>query len=258
MYCPHCQRPLPDPPQRFCPHCGGDVQGAPAAAGIARPAGGSTPWESRDRLGLLNAFVETTKEVLVSPTEFFRRMPVTGGIGAPLGYGVLVYYVGAVVGALYQLVFQGLTGGASLGRLPEQSEALEPFLRLFTHGVGIFVWLILGPIFALAGIFVASAIYHLFLMLFGGAKQGFEATLRTVCYGGATQLLQIVPICGGLIGAIWGIVVTIIGLSEAHGTSRGTAAAAVLVPILLCCCCCFALIALMFGGIAGLVNQQMR
>ena len=32
MYCPHCQRPLPDPPQRFCPHCGGDVQGAPAAA----------------------------------------------------------------------------------------------------------------------------------------------------------------------------------------------------------------------------------
>lgn len=256
MYCPHCQRPLPDPPQRFCPHCGGDVQGAPAAAGAARPAAGrSTPWESRDRLGLLNAFVETTKQVLTSPTAFFRDMPVEGGIGAPLGYGVMVFYVGAVVGALYQLVFQGLMGGWGISQFSQHGGALERFLPMLTHGAGIVVTLILGPLLALAGIFVASAIYHLFLMLFGGAKQGFEATLRTVCYSGATQVLQIVPICGGLIGAIWGIVVVVIGLSEAHGTGRGTAAAAVLVPILLFCCCCLGAIALMFGGIAGLANR---
>jgi hypothetical protein len=37
-----------------------------------------------------------------------------------------------------------------------------------------------------------------------------------------------------LIGGIWGLVVVIIGLAEAHEISRGKAAAAVLIPVALC------------------------
>jgi len=255
MYCPHCQRPLPDPPERFCPHCGGDIQGAPLAPGTA-PAGGSTPWESRDRLGFVNAFVETTKQVLASPSGFFRRMPVSGGVGAPLGYGVLTGYLGLIVAALYQLVFRSvLTSWA--GRFSEGSEPLERLLPLMGQGVGFVAQLFLGPLFVLIGLFVGTAIVHVFLMLFGGAQRGFEATFRVACYSEATALAQAIPMCGGLVAAVWWVVVAIIGLSEAHGTSKGTAAAAVLVPVLLVCCCCIGALALMFGGIAGLA-QHMR
>ena len=256
MYCPHCQRPLPDPPERFCPHCGGDVQGAPAAAGAARPAAaGATPWENRDQLGWLNAFVETTRQVLLSPAEFFRGMPVAAGIGAPLGYGVLTAYIGTAVSALYQLVLQGMMGGLA-GQFAQGGEAFERLAPMLTGGFGLVVTLILGPLFALVFIFVASALIHVFLMLFGGAKRGFEATLRTVCYCQATQLLQIVPLCGGLVASVWGIVALIIGLSEAHGVGRGTAAAAVLLPIVVFCCCCVGGIFLMAGGIASLAHQM--
>lgn len=255
MYCPHCQRPLPDPPERFCPHCGGDIQGAPQAAGAARPAPtASTPWENRNRLGLLNAYVETTKQVLLSPAVFFRAMPGAAGIGAPLAYGVLTAYIGAAVSALYQLVLHSVMGSWA-SQFAQGGEAFERLVPIFTQGAGLLMTLILGPLFALMGIFVGAAITHLFLMLFGGANRGFEATLRTVCYCQATQLLQVVPLCGGLVASIWGIVVLIIGLSEAHGVGRGIAAAAVLVPLLLVCCCCIGGAFLMFGGIASLAHH---
>jgi hypothetical protein len=256
MYCPHCQRPLPDPPERFCPSCGGDVQGAPAAAGAPRPASaGSTPWENRDQLGVLNAFVETARQVLLSPAEFFRNMPVVGGIGAPLAFGVLTAYIGTAVSALYQLVLQGMMGSWA-SQFAQGGEAFERFVPMFTQGAGLVATLILGPLFALVGIFVGSAVMHVFLMLFGGAKRGFEATLRTVCYCQATQLLQVVPVCGGLVASVWAIVALIIGLSEAHGIGRGTAAAAVLVPIVVLCCCCVGGVFLMAGGIASLAHQM--
>lgn len=251
MYCPHCQRPLPDPPERFCPHCGGDVQGAPAAAAVT---GGSTPWENRDRLGFVNAFVETTKQVLLSPGEFFRRMPSSGGVGAPLGYGVLTGSTGLIVGALYQLVFQSVVTTWA-GRLGEGGP-LERLLPMMGQGLGFAVQIFLGPLLVLVGLFVATAIVHVFLMLFGGARRGFETTFRVACYAEATALLQIVPLCGGLIAAVWWIVAAIIGLSEAHGTGKGAAAAAVLVPMLLVCCCCAGAAALMFGGIAGLASRM--
>jgi hypothetical protein len=255
MYCPHCQRPLPDPPERFCPHCGGDVQGAAQAAGAERPVSSpGTPWESRDRLGLVNAYVETTKQVLLSPTAFFRAMPVAGGIGAPLAFGVLTAYIGAVVSALYQMVLNSVMGSWA-SQFTQGGEAFERLIPILTQGAGLLMTLILGPLFALAGIFVGAAITHLFLMMFSGAGRGFEATLRTVSYCQATQLLQILPLCGGIVASVWGIVVLIIGLSEAHGVSRGTAAAAVLVPLLLVCCCCVGGAFLFFGGIASLAHH---
>jgi hypothetical protein len=67
-------------------------------------------------------------------------------------------------------------------------------------------------------------------------------------------MLAVVPVCGFLAG-LYVLVLNIIGLSEAHGISRGKAAAAVLVPILLVCCCCALGIGLLFGGLAGVLSQ---
>ena len=241
--CPRCQQPLPDPPERFCPHCGAELA----------PAVRSTPWEQRDRIGLVSALVETTQQVFTRPTEFFRAMPVTGGLGGPLLYGVIVGYAGLVAAAIYGAIFQAVAG-PRLFELTHRSE-LEKFLPYVQGGMGLVLQVVLGPLLIAAGLFISSAILHLLLMLFGGAPRGFEATFRVRCYAEAASLLRLVPFCGTPIFVIFILVLTIVGLSEAHGIGRGRAAAVVLLPLFFLCCCCVGAIVLAVGGLASALGN---
>lgn len=229
----------PPPPPRF-------------GSGGAPPQG--TPWDRRAELGFVPAVFDTIKGVLGSPTEFFRAMPKEGGIGGPLGYGVLVGYFGVLVTAIYQALMNTLIGSTLAGLGDRGSFGrLAPYLE---GGVGLLSQVLFGPIGILIGIFVFSGLYHLVLLIMGEARQGFETTVRVVCYVESAAVLQIVPFCGGLLTLVAWIVVGIVGLSEAHGIGRGSAAVAVLAPIVLCCCCCGAAIALVVGGIGGLAGLQ--
>ena len=60
-----------------------------------------------------------------------------------------------------------------------------------------------------------------------GKFQGYSA--------GSTGLIAMVPFCGGIVSAIWQVVILIIGLARAHEISTGRAAAAVLLPAIICC-----------------------
>jgi hypothetical protein len=95
------------------------------------------------------------------------------------------------------------------------------------------------------------------LLLLGGARGTFETTMRVVAYTmGATSLLQVLPMCGSLLAAVWAVVVNIIGLAQAHEISTGKAAAAVLLPVVACCVLIVvawaAAIASMLGGAGAL------
>jgi hypothetical protein len=69
--------------------------------------------------------------------------------------------------------------------------------------------IILGPIFVLAALSFESGIVHLFLMLVGGSKKGFNTTICTWAYGYG---LNIIPFVGWLLA----LIVQTIGLSRAH------------------------------------------
>jgi len=64
-------------------------------------------------------------------------------------------------------------------------------------------------------------------------------------------VLQLIPVCGGVIAAVWGIVVNCIGLARAHETDTGRAVLAVFLPIILCCGLGFVIL-FMAGGLAAL------
>jgi len=114
--------------------------------------------------------------------------------------------------------------------------------------------MVLAPIFVIIGVFFQAAILHLMLMLVGGAARGFEATARVCSYAQAAQLAQIIPMCGGLVSAVWSVILLIVGLSTAHGITRGKAALAVILPVVLCCAF---MMALMFMGVlAGVASSQ--
>ena len=184
------------------------------------------------RLGLGAAFLETTRGVLFAPRRFFARMPPRGGAGDPLGYGMLAGFVGILASAVYRLVMELVSGGR-WGELPY----LEPLRRFGNPGVLFFgLQVVFGPVMLLAFLLVLAALLHGALALFGGARQGFEATFRVVCYAEAVSVLSLVPLCGEIVAIPYFMVIWVVGLAATHGVGVGRPLAAVGAVMLLCCC----------------------
>ena len=285
MQCPRCQTTLPQPPERFCPNCGADLAalgvpgtpgGPPMAPGTPPPPppgaygggyggggggyggpsgpGGTIPWEQREQLGLFTALVENTKQVLTESVDFFRRMPITGGLGSPILYALIIGYVGIVASSIYSAIFNTMMGSAMRGTGNSDFDRIAPFL---SGGGSLIMNLILGPVFVVIGLFIGAGIIHLSCLLLAGGGKGFEATFRVASYAQAAAIINVIPVCGGLIALVYTIYLWIVGMSEAHGIPRGKATAVVLVPLLIVCCCCVGIpLMIVFGGLAGALGNM--
>ncbi len=237
MVCPSCNRDLPDQPElTFCPHCGTRITPEPPK---------SCPWEERERLGFITSLTSTLKESLLRPSDFFRKMPVTGGLGSPLIYAM----IWGTLGMMFTVVWQIISGGVleMMVKPPGMKQEFGPEYLLALA--------ILSPLFVIIGLFIGSGILHLCLMLIGGNKKGFEATFRVVSYSYGAQIFSAIPFCGGLIAAIWMIVIEIIGLKEAHGISGGKAALAIFLPLIFCCVLIAIFIAILIPIIIGAIGS---
>jgi hypothetical protein len=207
------------------------------------------PWEDPAQTGFFDRFVETVKLLATAPAEAFARMPTAGGIGKPLTFAIIVGWIGIAVYSLWMLLF----GGMSVPFMDQSQLGEAGAMFGISAGVAIML-MVLAPIFVIIGVFFQAAILHLMLMLVGGANHGFEATTRVCSYAQAAQLAQIVPMCGGLLAAVWSVILLIVGLSTAHGITRGKAALAVILPVALCC---VFMVAMMFmGALAGVATSQ--
>ncbi len=223
------------------------------------PAGAVPPfgWDARSQIGIANAFVETTQRVLLAPVGFFRSMPVTGGLGSPLLYAVIAGWIGIAAGALYQAIWVAVVGPTLLPFGLERAE-LAQAIGFLESWAGLVAQVVFGGFSVVISVFVAAGILHLVLLAMGGARRGFEATFRVVCFSQATMLLFVIPLfliplCG-LVGVVWCLALYAVGLAEAHRIGRGQALAAVLVPLLLLCCCCAGIVAVFAGAIASLAG----
>lgn len=241
MFCPYCSNEVNDG-QLFCHVCGKRISPAPEA-GV--PGRARTPWEDRQQLGFFNGLAATLRESLFSPGDFFRRMHVTGGIADPLLYAMIVGVVGIMVLYVWQIIFQD----AFHGYLPSDMQGAGA-IDMFS-GMGIAFLAIFMPFLIILSLFLWSGTLHLLLMMVRGANNGFEATFRAVAYSYGAYLLMAIPFCGGLIATVWNLVIVIIGLKEAHGTSGGKTSFAVLFPLILCCAAVVLIALLVLGAAAA-------
>jgi hypothetical protein len=190
---------------------------------------GSTPWEEMASLGIITAFFRTIKEVLFAPTEFFKKMPVSSGLAPPLFYGVILTFVAQLIAILLQFTLFN-----PMGSFPEMEgmEGMGEGFQLF-QTTSIIISAILMPIMITIVLFIASAVFHICLLIVGAGKRGFEATFRVLAYAGSTQVFAILPVVGGIIIFFYNIVLCTIGFREAHRTTTGRALIAVLLPIIV-------------------------
>ncbi len=215
------------------PELGGAAPAAPppqisaaSTAGTGVPASG-LPWDERETRGFFNAFVETLVMVLTKPDAAFRAMKIEGGLVEPLIYALIGGWLGGVVTFLFSLGFK------SMGLFANRNNA---FGMMTGMGIGSIAFIILLPVVIVIGLFIGAAIVHLCLMIVGGANKTFETTFRVLAFSqGSTGPLQMIPVCGGLIAGVWGLVVTCIGLARAHETETGRAVFAVFLPLVVCC-----------------------
>lgn len=174
------------------------------------------PWEDLEELGFFEAFLTTLKEVLLSPTKFYRRMPTSQGFVNPLIFGLILGVLGGVFGLAWQRVFAL--------RLGEFSEITTTNFVVIT---------ILLPLIVLVGLFIGSAIVHLCLMVVRGNRRGFEATFRVIAYSAAAAIFTFIPLMGSLITFIYALVIVIIGLREGHEIGTGRVVLAIFLPVII-------------------------
>ncbi len=218
----------------------------PPPGGAGDTGGPRLPWEERDRIGFLNALIETAKLIVTAPQDAFSRLRPDGDLIWPLVFGLIFSWVGQAFGQIWGLIFgsalQSMMGG--FGDL----EGMAAFGA--TSFFQVVITLVLWPVFFAIGIFIGAGIYHLCLMLVGGVESsplGFEGTLKVVAYSQVASLAAVVPVLGGLIVLVASLILTVIGFVEAHRTTQGKAILAVLIPIALCCIC-GVVAAVMFGA----------
>ncbi len=254
--------------EKFCPYCGGriaenrctncgasvspedqvDKEAAPNFEPFSakNSSTGGCPWENYKTIGFFPAIIENIKQVLFSSSSFFSRMPRSGGFGMPLFYAVIVGSIGAIVAQIWALLAKALsiTPLAMLGMADQLSNTGGEL----TAGIaGFFIYLVFAPIAIAAASFLQAGLYHLMLIILGGAEENFETTYRVVAYSMSSSLANVIPIIGSIVSSIWGMVIIINGLREAHGIQNKTAVMAVLLPLIVCCVCGVAF-AILFGG----------
>lgn len=248
MFCSHCGKDVSEG-QAFCQHCGLGLA-EPASA----PSGGRkrSPWEDRENLGFFTGLFRTLKEVLFTPSDFFRKMSVTGGLTEPLLFALIVGMTGLLFLSLWDILFYD-----SL-----QNFMIQEFRAASDHGMlrdhGLSYFSVLTPFSLIIALFLASGALHLLLLMVRGARAGFEATFRVVGYSISPLVFLVMPVCGMPITSLWIITLAIIGLREAHGISGGKAAVAVLFPLIFFCSIITMTIVLFMGAVAASFGDMMH
>jgi len=197
---------------------------APVAPPLPTTEEDSFPWED-ERLGFFDRYFQTLFRTFVDPWKLYAAMPVSGGYRKPMVF-LLISTVIASLGAIVMMVPQMMMmPGFSFGAHQEAARFYEVYM------VAQLVYYLLCIPLVFIMLFVFTPISHGVLMLVGGAKNGFEATLRTQAYcTGLWGIVVLLPCIGALIAFVWGPIVETVALKKAQQTGYWQAAFA-LVPM---------------------------
>lgn len=176
----------------------------------------------------VGSFVDVVRRVVTQPVAFFSGIPRRGNLQAPLTFALICIEISTILGGLLRLTWRAETAGGF--RFQEGVE----------YGFGDFVLsVLLAPIVGAIGLAILAVIAHVLVILFVGTSgsgfgsafsSGFESTFRIVCYVSVTNLVNWIPLIGGLL-ALYGLYLAVIGVREMHDTTTGRAALVVLFPL---------------------------
>ena len=204
---------------------------------MGRPAweDGQTPFP--------RSFASTWVESATRPEGFFATVPFEEAAARPILYYLLISIMVGIFNLWWTAIFTAINLPL-LGTDPQIWGSLSPAANAL---FGFF----LTPFIAVAGLILWSATIQALVTLFARERRGYRATMRVLCYASGPQILGIVPILGGLVGFVWSLVLTGIGLRHAHRMSVGGAIGVVALSVALPFVLLVAFLAFLFTSIGA-------
>ncbi len=215
----------------------------------------STVW------GWIRDYLHTSRQLLTSPSAFFRGLDPEAGVIRPMLYALITHWIGTAIQFVW-ISWAGLQilpwlkdqfgklfsaasdiGGDldqidSLGRHAQQT--LIPFQEKFSGwALGVAPVLIDPFTYVLSLLFLTSIVWMGARLLVTPTKNGapdeirFESALQILCYASAASLLNFLPLIGTGLDAFFGAILAIIGVREVWKTSTFKAIVIALFPKIL-------------------------
>lgn len=184
-------------------------------------------WERRPEVKLFPAFFTTIREVLFEPGPTFSRLPINGQLRRPTTFYVMLLVIQYALAYLFYAIYIPFASATNELQRAGVSVGLAEIVLPFA--------LLLLAAMAIGLNFVAAGIFHLILMMLGGANKNYEATYKVLCYSNCAHLLAFVPCVGSIAAIVFFYIASVIGLQKVHGTETWKAAVAMILPGALCC-----------------------
>jgi hypothetical protein len=238
--------PVPPPPPQ-------SPYAPPLSSGLPPSGGQRLPWEERDRLGLVEALIQTIRLLVTDPSNAFSRLRADSDLTSPILFGLILSWVSVLLSQIWQLMFGGLVRSL-FSQMHGFGGAFTP-----SGAAGVIGTLVVWPVIFVVGLFISAGILHLCLMIVGAttdSPNGFEGTLKVVSYSQVAGVASVVPLAGGFLFAIWALILEVIGSAIVHRTTQGRALMGVLIPVLVCCTC-LVFAAVMFGAMIAAFIANM-
>ena len=180
------------------------------------------PWPPLPGESVVGALGRTWQGAALQPRSFFGRIPADAEPGPAVLYYLLIGIAAEGAQLFWAMLLRPGRGTDNVTALLGAPGALAPTIDF-----------LLSPLLLLFSLFVSAGVTHLMLHLLGGARRSYGVTVMVFAFAYSPQILGVVPYAGQAVGFVWMLVLAIVGLGAAHGTSAPRAAAAVLVPLVV-------------------------
>jgi hypothetical protein len=149
--------------------------------------------------GFLRQYYETAKHIIIKPIDFYKGMPITGGFKDPLIFAIIT----AVILGIGETVK--------------------------TLGDGVLA-IIIVPIIVTISLFLGALLLQLCSKILGGTGT-YEAMMRVMAYAYIVNILSWIHPGVSILGALYGMVLTVLGIRETHKLTTLRAIIAILIVI---------------------------
>jgi len=224
-------------------------------------------------------YIETCKEIIKTPSDFYRKMSTTGGYTDPLTFAAISYLIYGILSVLVAYGRLKIGWGFSFG--PSTIDVVGSWeviiLNSMYNGLGwsfilgpsiiggphswnwgfiIYVYMLAIPVLGICFASIKAKVQYPIYKIFGGTGSD-EGTFRVIFYTAAVMVLSWIPILG-LILSIYSLYLNIVGGMIVHKVSMWKSTVAVLISIVLSAIVMLVLFALGLVIAVYLINGEFR
>ncbi|MDR3044222.1 MAG: zinc-ribbon domain-containing protein [Desulfovibrio sp.] len=176
----------------------------------AASARSEVPWENLDRVGFFPGLYQTILRVMLAAPRFFSGVRSSGSLKRPVAFYLLIGIFQALTERLWYLMSMRAFGGFI------EDPQLHAWMGSVTHDMSLPMTLLISPFTLLLQLAVLSGLYHLMIRLVEPRAADLPTTVRVISYSAAPTVLSVVPLVGPVVGSLWFVVCTFVGVKYAH------------------------------------------